>query len=166
MSEKTIIRLSADALDRLFPEGTEARVQLQQAVLSEVAGRYIKAQMTGHMKAHIDEMIRRIHGAAELDEMVADSFLRQGYAGKLVPRPNGTVAQAIGEAVRQKVTDEFHEYVAKCVDANLADAVQRANEFAEHVVRRHINDGTAGFLKEQVNAAWSKTLKHLSESGQ
>lgn len=166
MSEKTIIRLSADALDRLFPEGTEARVQLQQAVLSEVAGRYIKAQMTGQMKAHIDEMIRRIHGAAELDEMVADSFLRQGYAGNLVPRPNGTVAQAIGEAVRQKVTDEFHEYVAKCVDANLADAVQKANEFAEHVVRRHINDGTADFLKEQVNAAWSKTLKHLSESGQ
>lgn len=166
MSDKTIIRLSADAVDRLFPEGTDARVQLQQAVLSEVAGRFVKTSLDERLRAELTTLIKQTVAGADLDELVAEHFLRKGYAGDLVPRPGGRVAQAIGEAVRQKVTDEFHEYVAKCVDANLADAVQRANEFAEHVVRRHINDGTAGFLKEQVNAAWSKTLKHLSESGQ
>lgn len=166
MSDKTIIRLSADAVDRLFPEGTEARVQLQQAVLSEVAGRFVKTSLDERLRAELTTLIKQTVAGADLDELVAEHFLRKGYAGDLVPRPGGRVAQAIAEAVRQKVTDEFHEYVAKCVDNQLAEAVEKANEHAEAVVRRHINHRTADFLKHKVDEAWKHTIKHLSDAAQ
>lgn len=166
MKDATIIRLSADALDRLFPDGTDARLQLQQAVLGEVAGRYIKAALGEHQKAYIDGLVRRIASAADLDKLVSDSFLKQGYAGRLVPNPSGSVAAAIAEAVSSKVTDAIHDYIAKCVDESLAEAVEKAKETAEYIVHKHINNETADMLNKKVQDAWRKTVAQLSSNEQ
>lgn len=165
MSDKTIIRLSADALDKLFPEGTEVQLQLQQAVLSEVAGRYIKAALSEHLKTYIDSMVKQIATTVNIDQMVAESFHYQhlSHDWRLVPKVDGRVAKAISEAVREKVTDNIHDYIAKCVDEQLAKAVEDVKAHAEYVTKYHINNETVSMAKRNAEAAWKATLQQLTQ---
>ena len=131
------LRLDAAALAALFPEGSEARVELQRAVVQEFLNRHINPKTLG---AEAREVARGLQ-ARILTAVLAEADIHQtGYGG----------AYLLGDAVKARIRQESFEYfddtirkeVRTEIDSwktNIETMVKtRAETLIDDAVRRHV----------------------------
>lgn len=96
------IKIDSNALERLFPEGTEARVKLQQAVIQNFATRVIKDQS----QASLARLIRK-----EIEPVVKDAVAEHFVGGAWGPEVlTEKMKFAIAEEWRKQVTSHLHNF--------------------------------------------------------
>lgn len=110
------IKLNAAAMDRLFPEGTEARVNLQQTIIQNFATRFIKLKTNAELAAWIQPQIRSV-----TQEVVAEYFNLRHYEKPAVTDVlRESIKTAFREEVQKNIRDvvgEMKDYVTESVDA-------------------------------------------------
>mgnify|MGYP003559235697 CR=1 FL=1 len=129
-----VIQLDSSALNALFPEGSEARLNLTTAVVNNFVTRLgvaklsqvdaqVKAELDGHarafkngMQAHVDEILRKY-------DLVVDGRNERYNSGLM--RLSGQAQLAIKDAV----VGEFQQHVAGYIS-------ERAKEVREHAKER------------------------------
>ena len=155
MSNKVIIRLNIDAMNALFPEGTEARVDLQAAVLREAAGRHVKGQLTDEMRRIIDKRVKEISSEFDVDAEIRKSFTKTGrWADDLTAKPGTPISKAIQSAARMQVED----HIASLISASVKRAVDGLSDKIEDSVSRIADRLTRDEISKKVRERLQSVL--------
>ncbi|WDS61614.1 hypothetical protein [Cronobacter phage vB_Cdu_VP8] len=125
------LQLDSSALEALFPEGTEARLDLQQAVLQNIVDRnFIKMS-----DKKIDEAIKQAVTELELPNLADDvdtklraMLAQRGYG-------NHTASQALKEHVKVAAAAEATSVLDKVVSDGVQQAEKVLARRAESIVQ-------------------------------
>ncbi|MNQ65048.1 hypothetical protein D3C85_794930 [compost metagenome] len=141
----TVIRLDASALNTLFPEGTQARLELQNHVLCTVAKQFVRGALTEDVKSYLTQLSK--DAAAELDvpsivhrhfTSVKDPNSQWSFMLKVDERMSSALVRAAREAFETEVEDKAEvllkervERYVTTLDTRLGDALTRTLNRAE-----------------------------------
>jgi hypothetical protein len=92
------IQLDTNAVNTLFPEGTEARVKLQQAVLSNVINAHIKTAGANFLLQEVNLVLRPL-----VQELTREYFDRLNY-----DKPTESLKQKMTEILRKHIDTELN----------------------------------------------------------
>lgn len=140
MTQPIKLQLNADAIAALFPEGSQARVELQNAVVAEFVRKHIKIAALG---SGIQLQIEKAKKEA-IEVALGEFGLKKDTWGamKLTGAAQGSIADATRAAVRQEVTDQI------AVAVNLAKGT--VTHDAQAAVNRLVNGEIATAVKARV----------------
>ena len=136
----TTIILNKEAVDTLFPEGTEARVQLQQSVLEQLVKQSIKAP---NIASEVQVEITRAQ-----ENLRASCLMQLGVA----PTRCG------GIKLSQNMMDEIKREVSYALGAGIRESVElqaskdRINEIVEYQIASHLSVTVRKALEEAMKA--------------
>jgi hypothetical protein len=132
----TSIKLDAHAIAYLFPEGSEARIELQQTVMNEMVRKLVDREVTS-MKAAIDAAVKTEFSA------------RLGVEGIKVLGQNLTLSDPARRLIADKATAVYVEAVNKAVAA-VAEPELESIRRKLHVA---LDTGLREQIKEQAKIA-------------
>ena len=141
----TTIILNPEAVNALFPEGSEARVELQRSVLSQLAKQYIKQpdltaeifkQIDNARKGVVDEALKTLgivknNGyltVYRLEEQAASlirteartSVINEVFAGVKLFMEESSMNERINRVVEERVNIQVKAAVAKAITDSLS----------------------------------------------
>lgn len=154
MSQPLQLRLTVEALNALFPEGSTARVELQSAVMSEFVRKSLKPNAFGEEAA---AQIDRARGDAlaaikRACTDSADNALRD--VGVKAQYGSVTISGATAERIHTDVRRAVHEQISEKISALVATATDKLRGTIEHdaqaAVNRMINAEIAAAVKAKV----------------
>lgn len=158
MSKQPILlRLDASAIYSLFPEGTQARADLQQAVVAEFIRKNIKPSALGD---DVRDQIERARSDAlsaiksAKDEMTAKVLADQGV-GKVIwghVELKNEAKQAINEAARAAVRDEISKVIREQIETQAQALRGTISHDAQAAVNRMIDSEIRAAVKARVAA--------------
>ena len=136
----TTIILNPEAVNALFPEGSEARVELQRSVLSQLAKQYIKQpDLTAEIFKQIDNARKGV-----VDEALKTLGIVKNNGYLTVYRLEEQAASLIRTEARTSVINEVFAGVKLFIEKS------SMNERINHVVEERVNI--------QVKAAVAKAI--------
>lgn len=156
----TYLSLDAAAMDRLFPEGSEARVVLRGAVIDQVVKR--------HATKDYSDWRKQIE--AQTDKAVREAMAQ---AGMLVEGRRITIGQGMRAALQAQADEALKCAVAEGLDLSAArlgklreDLLASLQQRLEHEIGQALEVRVAQVLGEQlqtrVAAAVAKALTNLA----
>lgn len=162
MSKQPILlRLDASALNALFPEGTQARAELQQSVVAEFIRKNIKPNAMGE---DTREQIERARGDAlraiktAKDEMsnkvLADQGVTKDHWGRVELK--NEAKQIINEAARQAVRDEIGKAITEQIEAQAQTLRGKITSDAQAAVNRLVDSEIRAAVKARVASVVEK----------
>ncbi len=150
------IRLDAQALASLFPEGTIVRAELQSAVIAEFTRKHIKETALG---ADVAEQIERARtdalaavkrACAEVAEKAtADLGFKKDWHRVV---PSADVTSAIRTAARAAVDAEISKNIKEHVDALAEKLRGTIAHDVQAAINRLLDKEIAAAVKSRVNA--------------
>lgn len=142
----TTIILNAEGINALFPEGSEARVQLQSTVLRQLAEQFIKeAQGVDKMRVEMQSLIKEVQEDARRQMGIrrtawGQSALTEELQKKFAEAARASVDQGIHDAIKGKVDTamsavdaEIERQVNKQVAAKVRDELARFMSAASYI---------------------------------
>lgn len=162
MRDTTIIKLSADALDRLFPEGTDARLQLQHAVLAEAANRYVKGALTDDIRKYLRDIVATASAELNADKLIAEAFKPFAHWSQtLEVKPDSNIGKTIAESVK-----EAHRIGASNLARDMAREAVEAIVDTAHLrgeIARHISDQLGSQVRKDIAKRVEAALLHAQK---
>ena len=126
-----VLKLDTDAVQLLFPEGTEARVKLQDAVIDNVVRRLMTKDYT--------VLGERFQG--EIRAQISKHLSTQGatfnFAGEV--KLKDTLVQALSQRVNEAVQQVVDNHVEAARQALLAEVGARLNDHLERGLERKVD---------------------------
>jgi hypothetical protein len=144
----TILKLDTAALQVLFPEGSEARVELQRAcIVNLVANLAIKdiKLLDESMKAHAEVLVTNSLASLGIAKSWRGEFELRGHIGQKIQLE---VAEKVNELVRQDVRDEVSR-----VKADL-DVKERVTAAVSAVIDAGVNDAIKKLVREALASSF------------
>lgn len=139
------IKLDVAALNALFPEGSEARLNLQNGVMANFAYKQFKMKADEDVKEIIDQASKRVREEAE--KQLSDMFRFQWGIATLLDSARPKVAEAVRNEVNSMMHTETYKHmdtIKKMMDdaaARIPNLVQKlAVEEIEKKIRAEIQD--------------------------
>jgi len=176
MSESVSITLTAGALDSLFPEGSDARLHLANAVISKVAKSYLK----GLDELEVQKMVKQVYDShfGERSTYVRSEFLNKVIEGIIVRTglaphlDKGVIPRIVKEeircsaALREAVVNVIRDSTTTIVrEIVLEEAVKVASETVSTLTPRisktitdEVNKMIDGEITEKVVASIKQAL--------
>lgn len=149
------IKLDQKALDTLFPEGSEARVKLQNGVVSAFTKTIMAQHVPVDVKAYVEQEIKtlardvtdscrelesHVIRVAEQEMGVVTQRLRNSYGRPVYEvRLTDETKTAIDTATRDSLNDEMREQIGASLNTRIAALVQPGgayDNYIEATVRR------------------------------
>lgn len=130
------LRLDAAALAALFPEGSQARVDLQQAVVAEFAKKYIKPSAAG-----LQAMVDKARAEAVAEVMKELGLSRGAYSSNPVKLSDGVkyeIDQAARAAVREHSRERIEDYAKNAAATTAHDAKVLVSRLVDEEIRASI----------------------------
>ena len=164
------LKLDANALEALFPLGSDIRYKLQQAVLEESSRRFIK----NHLDADIARVFNdlRIKLAAEFKDYVDKLMYVEApkMARSLAPELSYTVVSTIkDEANRQiskLISDQVQESICNLeervnhkIEADRSRVLQEVRTKVQSTIQLEINNIVSSYLKDVLKEKIQKSLE-------
>lgn len=156
-----IIRLDVGAMNALFPEGTTARVELQQAVLANASKRFVKGQLDDGMRTYLKQVVGDCLKDIKYDAIVAELFdqVKGKFNSSLRIKDGGQLEQALKVAAEDFFRDNVNELLETKVeeirtryldtlDARLTRALEQTLSTTEQKeFTRRVNERMKSFLE-------------------
>lgn len=146
------LRLDADALAKLFPEGSQARVELQNAVVAE----FIKKHVSDKLVA--DDVQRLIKSAKSeaVTEVMRELGVHSQWGNVVL---SDTFKNKLKEQVREQVTSHIHQSAtdaAMTLREDLGPMIEKRIELlADQIIEKRIGKE----LGDRLSKAIQLTLK-------
>jgi hypothetical protein len=143
------LKLDTAAMEALFPAGSEARVELQRAVVANFIAAHIKPAMIG---AQVEAMVKAAKEAA-VKEALAELGITPAWGGAttLSESFKAKLKEQAGDSIRaniSKVVDEAATDVLSKIDGRLKAAVDaKTDDEIRRVIRQRVEQLAAGLLK-------------------
>jgi hypothetical protein len=137
------IQLDTAAMDKLFPEGTQARVDLQTSVIASLAGRYLKpgAELEKSLKEHQQKAV---------NQACAEFGLKRATWG------NGFDLTAMAsERIKEQAMDTVNTQIRNIVNTQLKETLEGIDARIQQRINYEIN--------EIVKAKVAARFKEISE---
>lgn len=136
------LRLDAPALAALFPEGSQARLDLQQAVVAEFVGRHLKPRMVAAEVMSVIEKARR----DAVQEILSELHVTSAWTPKLSEKFLATLR----EEARAAVTVKMGEMIIDAVEEKASYVAHNANaavtRISDKVMRDMLSEKLKGLL--------------------
>jgi len=111
MSTNAVIALTPEALNVLFPEGSQARVELQRAALAMAAKQFVKHALGDEAKAFLRQVVQEENNAT--NRMLRDELEKHFGAGSAIRGGRLAVADTIKKEGRAAVDTAVAEQSAR-----------------------------------------------------
>lgn len=143
------LKLDVHALNALFPEGTEARLKLQQCVLEEFSRRHFKS-MDNLIRKNVQELQTVVD--AQLEPLLKEHGWTKWYSSwKLPPAVREELASKVNDLVRAESNDMIREAGKEAARM----AMSRLDDTINHTVDRMLE----AKVTELLNREADETLK-------
>lgn len=140
------IKLDSNALQALFPEGTEARVRLQSAVIQNYAQANLKG-CTKQVKEEVMSEMRRMLGTKELHNAVVEQ-VREEISVYWKPAAGfGPVYQLTKEG-RERIASCVSDQISAIIHENVRAKLNEATKTAEEIISRYASTLTSERMEE------------------
>jgi hypothetical protein len=159
MTQPILLRINAQALEALFPEGSQARVDIQASVIDEFTRKYIKpSSMPESVVAKLSET--RMDFERRIDNEVKEALKKEGLYDLILSRTRipPSVASKIHEQALQAVTD----LITSSVRAQLEQAVVAATEKLASEIESRMAKTLAIEVERRVSEAVNSRISILS----
>lgn len=149
MSNVTL-KLDTGAMQALFPEGSEARVELQRAVVANFISQHIKPSLIG---AQVESMVKAAKEAAVKEALVdlgvttswgGGTQLSDSFKAKLKEQASDSLRANIGTAVEQATTAviaTLGERIKNSVEMKTDDEIRRALRLRVEMITSGLKQG-------------------------
>lgn len=161
-NNQLLLRLNSQALNDLFPEGSQARVNLQQAVVAEFVSKNIKPKNFGEdiqqqIESATEDVKKTINGAkvSVTNAMLKELGVVKGGWGEIVL--NDEIKQKINDAVKQTIDMQ----VQSAINAHIADKVSKLSGAIEHNVQAAVGRMVNKEIGDAVKARVSNVLEQI-----
>lgn len=137
MTTSAVIALTPDALNVLFPEGSQARVELQRASLDLAARHFAKHALGDEAKAFLKQVIQQVNDVnmtAIHDELKAHfgpdalGFGRQRFV----------LNQDMKDRIREAAQSEVRVIIRQEIDSAMKVETDRLKEIADPIARNAV----------------------------
>lgn len=160
-SNKLVIRLNLEALNALFPEGSDIRVELQNSVLTQAASQYVKGQLTEETKKYLDVAISKVAACIDVEQYIASAFARkQGWNGGLELRDGSAIAEAIAVRVRR----EFEKKHSDRIDEVVRNRASLILDSLDQRIEKSINAEVVRLADNRINERVRLALATASQA--
>lgn len=156
IDSRMVLKLNTQTLNALFPEGTEARVQLQQAVVAEFAKKTARNSLDDAATTYLNALSKQVANKDALEGLVKSLFERESHPwnrGKLRVKEGGDLATAISDAIKEGLDSKFRELIKQTVAEQIDDWKSKIGPSVEYAVRTNVEHITKAMIKEKVDAA-------------
>lgn len=165
MKQPIKIQLNAEALAALFPEGSAARIELQNAVVAEFVRKNLRDRALGNdVFETIDRARVDASAAVErarrdiMDRSLAEAGLKKEYGGFKL---QGEAETLIKSTARNMVERAARE----AADAAAEAAVEKIKTDLDAAVQRRINAITDTNIRAAVKAHLDAVMASIAKSG-
>lgn len=147
------LKLDIHALNALFPEGTEARLKLQQCVLEEFSRRQIKA-----LESTIRNQATAIHNSAsqKVEEMFKEAGWTKSYGNWKMPQ---SLKDELADTAKNLVTTESSAQMREAANNAAADALARMDSTLQARLERLVDERVKGLQASESDAPLKRALR-------
>lgn len=151
---KCVLKLNTPVLNALFPEGTEARVQLINAALTEVTNTYVKTALSQHVMDHLRTLTQEVKQATDITAIVKQYFDYSGLWNATTKLKVGTkFTDAIARAVESAFEDRLMSLITERVEARVANYEDTLEYKVDQAVKQRVERLTTDAIQKRVDAA-------------
>ncbi|AHY25323.1 hypothetical protein PS2_076 [Serratia phage PS2] len=161
------LQLDSSALDRLFPEGTEARVDLQQAVLQNIVNRNFIKMSDEKISAHVEQAVKAVE-LPDLNRKISDklkSMLSNSGWGSI-----SSSTQTLKDRVRLHAQEEATKVLRETISDATETSSARLTEYSKtlvadqerrirKIVSEQLNQTVADVLNEKFEEFISEAIR-------
>lgn len=134
MTTSAVIALTPEALNALFPEGSQARIDLQRASLDRAARHFAKHALGDEAKAFLRAVIAA-ENQANMTAVQAELRAHFGDHANGIGRNRFTLTQDIKDRIREAVQGEVRALVREEVEEAVKGEVERLKDVAASTAR-------------------------------
>lgn len=151
---RCVLKLNTPVMNVLFPEGTEARVQLQQAVLEEVAKTYVKTALSSHVHDFLSTLTQKVKNEADIGAIVTKYFQTSGGWNSVASlRPDTQLTKALTTAIENAFDNKFYELLEQRVAEKVAQYERTLDGKVGYAVDKRVEQLTNQAIQKRVDAA-------------
>jgi hypothetical protein len=151
---KCVLKLNTPVLNALFPEGTEARVELVNAALTEVTNTYVKTALTQHVQDHLRTLTQEVKQATNVKAIVEKYFADSGLWNSVTKLQPGTkLVEALARAAENALSDKFYQMLSDKVEAVAKEYEDKLDARVEYAIKQRIDRLTTDAIQKRVDAA-------------
>lgn len=134
MSTNAVIALTPEALNVLFPEGSQARVELQRAALAMAAKQFVKHALGDEAKAFLRQVVQEENNTTQ--RLLKDELAKHyGDAVYGMGRGRFHLNQDMLDRIKEAVADAVKKEGRAAVDVAVAEQAARLGEIAGSAAR-------------------------------
>lgn len=142
------LRLDGPALAALFPEGSEARLELQKAVVAEFVRKHLTAAVPDDVKKLVVEQ-----RAKAVNDVLREFGGLSTFGVQLSPVFKDTVRNEVRQTVQQFVTEQLQ--------ISLAETTKDLLSETDTYVRKHVELKTDEAISTAVRERFAAALKKI-----
>lgn len=150
---RCVLKLNTPVLNALFPEGSEARVDLVAAALHEAARKHIGTGLTVEIKAHLDNLAKEIKAELNLDAIINSYFTGGGWSKPITLTPDTKLTVAIATAIEKAFTEKFYATMEEQIERRVKEYTDNLESRVEYAVKQRVEQLTAKAIQTRVDAA-------------
>lgn len=149
------LKLDTAAVEKLFPEGTELRVNLQQAVVNNIAKRALERQVSHDIDNAIRRHVQQECGMFDLTNLVSKELEKHlEKSGWRDFKVSDNANHIVRNAVEQKVHQVSDEVFNRVINKALEEATERAKESIDRKIAYALNN-LDDIIAKHLNAKFS-----------
>ncbi|WP_438402384.1 hypothetical protein [Aeromonas veronii] len=154
MTTSAVIALTPEALNALFPEGSQARIDLQRASIDRAARHFAKHSLGDEAKAFLRSVISEENqtSMAAVQATLRDHF---GDYANGIGRHRFTMTQDIKDRIKEAVQGEVRALVREAVDEAVKGEVERLKDVASSTARTAVYN----ILKSEIVSTTQKEIE-------
>jgi hypothetical protein len=147
------LKLDIHALSALFPEGSEARLKLQQCVLEEFSRRQIKA-----LESTIRNQAVAIHNSAsqKVEDMFKEAGWTKSYGNWKMPQ---SLKEELADTAKSLVTTESAVQMREAANNAAAAALAKMESTVQARVERLVDERIKGLMDSESDVLLKKALR-------
>lgn len=152
---RVILKLNTSVLNALFPEASEARVQLQQAVLAELTRATIKGAITGDLAEFLKRFTDEVNKGIDKKGIVESFFTSSGsYWNRTIDlKPDTAITKALTQAATSAIEQQFFNALENAAEARVQLYIDQLESKVEYAVKQRIDRLTSDAINARVTAA-------------
>ncbi len=154
LDARLVLKLNTPVLNALFPEGTAARVELQQAVVAEFARTVARQSMNDEAIAYLTQLGKDVASAANLEALVNQHFERSGVWNQPMKiRGHSEIIKTLATAAQTSYEDHLHDLIAEAATKACSAYEEKLEASVKYAVDKRVRSITAEMIQAKVNEA-------------
>jgi uncharacterized membrane protein YheB (UPF0754 family) len=151
---RCVLKLNTPVLNALFPEGSEARVELISAALTEVTNTYVKSALSEHVQDYLKTLATKVKNESDIGGIVAKYFQTSGGWNSVASlKPDTQLTKALTAAIEKAFDAKFYALLEERIEAKVKDYTDKLDSRVEYAVKQRIDRLTTDAIQARVNAA-------------